>query len=127
MELLVALTANGAELAPSWHQHKTVAHALGGIQGFTYTNSREALELNYRQGHCVFEIDLQTSRDGIMVVRDDWVQALAEWLEQVHGPARPSILLRLPIAARLRQVFSVVTAEDRRVDASTWRYLGVYS
>jgi glycerophosphoryl diester phosphodiesterase len=88
-QLLVVLAVSGAELSPLWYQHKTVAHALGGIQGFTYTNSREALELNYRRGHRVFEVDLQTTSDGIMVARHDWGQALAELLEQVFDPARP--------------------------------------
>lgn len=35
-----------------------IAHALGGIDGNTYTNSLEAFEANYALGQRVFEVDL---------------------------------------------------------------------
>lgn len=35
-----------------------IAHALGGIDGNTYTNSLEAFEANYALGRRVFEVDL---------------------------------------------------------------------
>ncbi len=43
------------------------AHALGGIDHRTYTNSREALELNYRKGARYFEVDLSFTADGDLV------------------------------------------------------------
>jgi glycerophosphoryl diester phosphodiesterase len=35
-----------------------IAHALGGIDGHTYTNSLEAFQLNYANGFRLFEVDL---------------------------------------------------------------------
>jgi len=44
----------------SWVNEKTlIAHALGGIDGESYTNSMEALELAYDNGIRVFEGDFQ--------------------------------------------------------------------
>lgn len=41
-----------------------IAHALGGIEGQRYTNSREAFALNYRRGFRLFEVDLLLTGDG---------------------------------------------------------------
>jgi len=38
--------------------NRLIAHALGGYQGYTYTNSPQAFKYNYNQGLRVFEIDL---------------------------------------------------------------------
>ena len=51
-----------------------VAHALGGVDGQTYTNSVEAFEKSYRDGLRWFEVDLQRTAD-----------VVAERLEQVDG------------------------------------------
>lgn len=40
-----------------------IAHALGGIQGNTYTNSKEAFEYNYQRGFRWFEVDLTLTKD----------------------------------------------------------------
>lgn len=64
-----------------WAQTKLIAHALGGIDHRTYTNSKEALELNYAQGHRVFEVDFAITLDGVMVARHDWSAEHAELLE----------------------------------------------
>lgn len=40
-----------------------IAHALGGINGHSYTNSIDAFELNYANGFRVFEIDLFLTAD----------------------------------------------------------------
>lgn len=42
----------------------TVAHALGGIDGLTYTNSLEALRCNHERGFRWFEVDLTLTADG---------------------------------------------------------------
>lgn len=48
-----------------------IAHACGGIDGKTYTNSREAFLLNYELGHRVFEIDFNLSEDGVLIAAHD--------------------------------------------------------
>lgn len=45
-----------------------VAHAFGGIDGYTYTNSREAFLHNYELGQRVFEVDLDLTRPENTVV-----------------------------------------------------------
>lgn len=44
-----------------------IAHALGGIDGHTYTNSVEALEHNLELGARFFEVDLSFTADGDLV------------------------------------------------------------
>jgi glycerophosphoryl diester phosphodiesterase len=43
-----------------------IAHALGGIDGFSYTNSREAFEASSAAGFKLFEVDLLTIADGVI-------------------------------------------------------------
>jgi len=49
-----------------------VAHAGGGIDGITYTNSIEAMNLNYARGFRYFEIDFNTTSDAEIVCVHDW-------------------------------------------------------
>lgn len=49
-----------------------VAHALGGIDGKTYTNSKEALLYNYGLGHRAFEVDFSITTDEKLVCLHDW-------------------------------------------------------
>ena len=44
-----------------------VAHALGGIEGVSYTNSPDAFRLNYTLGRRWFEVDLALTRDRDLV------------------------------------------------------------
>lgn len=55
-----------------WTRHTLIAHAGGGIDGKSYTNSEEALRLSYVKGYRLFEIDLTVSKDGEVVARHDW-------------------------------------------------------
>ena len=48
-----------------------VAHALGGIQDHTYTNSLEAFEHNHALGHRVFEVDLDITDEYIPIASHD--------------------------------------------------------
>lgn len=61
---------------------KFIAHALGGIDDKTYTNSLEALEENYNRGMRLFEVDLAMTSDNVMVARHDWGDYLYMQLEQ---------------------------------------------
>lgn len=55
-----------------WLSERIIAHALGSIEGVSYTNAREAFEYGYRRGIRVFEADLQRTRDGYLVLKHDW-------------------------------------------------------
>ncbi|MEH6552249.1 MAG: sulfatase-like hydrolase/transferase [Pseudomonadales bacterium] len=49
-----------------------IAHAGGGIDGETYTNSLQALNHNYQNGFRFFELDIATTADGQYVAAHDW-------------------------------------------------------
>ena len=49
-----------------------IAHAGGKIDGNLYTNSLEALDLNYQKGFRLFELDILKTSDGIYVAAHDW-------------------------------------------------------
>jgi glycerophosphoryl diester phosphodiesterase len=67
-------------LAPDPYQwardSRLIAHALGGLDGFAYTNSREAFIGSYARGLRVFEADLVFTRDGQLVALHDWSPGL---------------------------------------------------
>ena len=48
-----------------------IAHACGGIDQATYTNSREALLYNYEKGHRLFEIDFDLTQEGALIASHD--------------------------------------------------------
>jgi glycerophosphoryl diester phosphodiesterase len=49
-----------------------IAHAGGMIEGNTYTNSLEALNLNYDKGFRLFELDILKTKDDEYVAAHDW-------------------------------------------------------
>lgn len=49
-----------------------IAHAGGEIQGLTYTNTREALNLSYKNGIRLMEVDFQWTTDGQLVCVHSW-------------------------------------------------------
>jgi glycerophosphoryl diester phosphodiesterase len=49
-----------------------IAHAGGRINGQNYSNSLEALNLNYDKGFRTFEIDFSWTSDGQLVCLHDW-------------------------------------------------------
>ena len=51
---------------------KYIAHAGGGINNITYSNCLEALNLNYKLGHRVFEIDFSCTSDNKLISLHDW-------------------------------------------------------
>lgn len=51
---------------------KLIAHALGGIDGISYTNSLEAFIENYKAGYRIFEVDLIFTDDNQLVAKHDW-------------------------------------------------------
>jgi len=78
---------SGESLLPEF-----IAHAGGGIEGKTYTNSLEALNENYKRGFRVFELDFQVRPNGKLVLRHDHESfpgltplrftGLVKWLER---------------------------------------------
>ena len=57
-------------LQPEYWEH-FIAHAGGAIDGITYTNCLEALDLSYSKGCRLFELDLVLTTDGKIVAKHD--------------------------------------------------------
>ena len=51
---------------------KTIAHALGGLDGNTYLNSEEVFLYYYEKGQRFFEADICFTKDKIAVISHDW-------------------------------------------------------
>lgn len=51
---------------------KLIGHAFGIIDGIDYTNSLEAFYAAYNRGVRIFEVDLQMTSDGKLVLIHDW-------------------------------------------------------
>ena len=68
--------------ARSLNTDNVIAHAMGGIDGIQYSNSKEAFQLNYSKGFKLFEVDLMLTVDGKVV-------ALHDGLEEEYGLDRP--------------------------------------
>ncbi|WP_044480932.1 phosphatidylinositol-specific phospholipase C/glycerophosphodiester phosphodiesterase family protein [Paenibacillus antibioticophila] len=68
--------------------HRLVAHAMGGIDGLTYSNTYEAFAANYEKGIRVFEADLLLSKDNQLIARHEWGESFTVMLgqEEVMDP-----------------------------------------
>ena len=94
--------ASGASPAPPVF----IAHAGGGYDGKTYTNSLEALEFNYGKGFRFFEIDFSWTSDGELVAIHDWDKSFRRRFglpEPVAVPTK-SEFLELKSPANLTQL-----------------------
>ncbi|OXM13128.1 phosphatidylinositol-specific phospholipase C/glycerophosphodiester phosphodiesterase family protein [Paenibacillus herberti] len=91
------------EAPPAWTSETLIAHAMGSVDQYFYTNSREALQQNYRKGYRVFEVDLQLTTDNYLVSRHDWGSYLYDRFEQtlprekMDKPLPLKSILNLPI------------------------------
>lgn len=69
------LSASAPETPP-----QLIAHAGGAVYGFRLSNSLEALENAYAQGHRFIELDFERSADGEPVLIHDWESMAARML-----------------------------------------------
>jgi len=54
------------------NNNRYIAHAGGEVNGVKSTNSKEALDLNYKKGFRLFELDVIETSDGKLVAAHDW-------------------------------------------------------
>jgi len=54
------------------NNNRYIAHAGGEINGIKSTNSKEALDENYKKGFRLFELDIIETSDGQLVAAHDW-------------------------------------------------------
>ena len=65
-----------------WYDNgKIIVHALGEIDGVTYSNSKEAMENSYYNGKKLLECDLLMTSDNQVVACHDW----ENWQNSVEG------------------------------------------
>ncbi|TJY40976.1 glycerophosphodiester phosphodiesterase [Cohnella pontilimi] len=83
-----------ADTPKDWTDQRLIAHAMGGIDGKTYTNCYEAFTSNYGKGFRVFEVDLQFTADGQLVARHDWSPGMYKHL----GQERPAVENHQPLS-----------------------------
>lgn len=49
-----------------------ISHAMGGIDGYNYSNCLEGFLENYAEGHRIFEVDMEYTSDGRIVLWHHW-------------------------------------------------------
>lgn len=54
------------------NNNRYIAHAGGEVNGIKSTNTRDALDQNYKKGFRLFELDIIETSDGKMVAAHDW-------------------------------------------------------
>lgn len=62
-----------------------IAHAGGAVGQHTYSNSLEALDLNYTRGCRLFELDFEWTSDGELVLLHDWNAAATRIFGEEFG------------------------------------------
>lgn len=65
-----------------WYTYRAIAHALGGIDGKYYLNSKDSFYSNYKKGYRIFEMDLRLTTDNVLVGRHKWGPNLADPLSK---------------------------------------------
>ncbi len=71
--VLLSLMAPGMDSPTGFLDgERLVAHAMGGIDGRTLTNSEDAFTANYAKGFRWFEVDLRLTSDGGVAAVHDW-------------------------------------------------------
>ena len=63
----------------NWENYDIITHALGGLDGYTYLNSRESFINHYDKGCRFFEVDLSQTSDGVWVCRHNWKEPMGQW------------------------------------------------
>lgn len=64
---------------PWYSSGRLVYHACGGIDGVSYSNSKEALESTLAAGNMLVEVDFLYTTDGHLVCLHKWIDMLPVW------------------------------------------------
>lgn len=79
----IQIKYNVLDIAPKkpeayeWTKNRLVAHALGGINGASNTNTIEAMKESYRNNFKLFEVDLLPTSEGKLVASHNFYEILA--------------------------------------------------
>lgn len=69
---LFVLLISNVHLTFGQQKPQPIAHALGSIDGYVYTNSREAMNNSIEIGYKYLEVDIDSTSDGVIVASHDW-------------------------------------------------------
>ncbi|RKZ41439.1 MAG: hypothetical protein DRQ49_05140 [Gammaproteobacteria bacterium] len=111
--LLILSSYTYSEVNSSISSIKRIAHAGGGYQGETYTNSLEALNDNITKGFEWFEIDFSLTKDGHLVCIHDWKHTF-EKLFHFETTEKPS-LETFQFLVKQVSPYHVCTLDDLRI------------
>lgn len=75
-----------------------IIHAMGKINGRSYTNSLEAFQAHYANGQRYFETDFSVTADDQLVARHDWREGWQEGIDYEHIPTE-EVFLSTPLFA----------------------------
>lgn len=92
----------------SWEDHKTIVHALGGLEDKKYLNCKEGFGYFYEQGARLFEVDLEKTADGVWVCRHDWEKPMGQW----EGEDRKVLMADAFLSTPLYEKYTPLTLED---------------
>lgn len=92
----------------SWDDHRTVIHALGGLDDKTYLNCQEGFEYYYEKGARLFEVDLVKTADEVWVARHDWKNAMGQW----DGDGKKVLMADAFRSTPLYGTYTPLTLED---------------
>src|SRR5690606_642048 len=76
----------GKDPSYEWTKYSLIAHAGGGIDGKTYTNSLEAFKKSYANGYRLIELDITISSDGELVARPGWEDSFGQDIRDKKMP-----------------------------------------
>ena len=104
----VTRTAAARTTGFSWTDHRTIAHALGGLDGKEYLNSRESFLSMHNQGVRLFELDLSRTSDGVWVCRHNWNESMGQW----EGTGKKVLTERAFTSNKIYGKYTPMTLED---------------
>lgn len=81
--LVITLWPKKEEPATGFWAYRIIAHAMGGINGHTYTNTLDAFVANYELGSRLFETDLLLTTDNKLIARHEWTGNMSKLLGQL--------------------------------------------
>lgn len=84
----------------SWENYRTVVHALGGMEGKNYLNSKEGFQYYYQKGCRLFEVDLTRTSDDVWVCRHNWKEPMGQWEGENSRTLTEEEFLSSPIYGR---------------------------
>lgn len=91
-----------------WAEHRTITHALGGLDGRNYLNAEEGFLAMYAKGVRLFELDLSKTSDGVWVCRHNWNDSMGQW----EGSGKRVLTEKQFRESKLYGTYTPMTLED---------------